>query len=397
MITQTRLKICKAGLVLLKLFLISVVAFTLIFIIWLASSGISVHEIIANYWKEIVPCGIGIAAAEFLIFWAGIICVYCTSVQLGIKIRVIGALVGFIPVANIIALIIIIRTVSAEIRFEKAKLLLNEKRHELHVCQTRYPILLVHGVFFRDYKFLNYWGRIPKELEKNGAKIYFGNQQSAASVENSGKELAERIREITDKTGCGKLNVIAHSKGGLDIRYAMSFCDIGDRIASVTTINTPHRGCKFAEYLLEKLPLGVQNKIADTYNTTMRKLGDPSPDFMEAVWDLTASACVRRDSIMTPPEGILCQSVGSKLNKASGGKFPLNFSYKLVRYFDGPNDGLVSEDSFRWGEKYTFLQTEGKRGISHGDMIDLNRENIPGFDVREFYVDMVRTLKEKGL
>lgn len=29
-------------------------------------------------------------------------------------------------------------------------------------------------------------------------------------------------------------------------------------------------------------------------------------------------------------------------------------------------------------------------------MIDLNRENIPGFDVREFYVNLVKDLKEKG-
>ena len=36
---------------------------------------------------------------------------------------------------------------------------------------------------------------------------------------------------------------------------------------------------------------------------------------------------------------------GSKLNRASGGKFPLNFSYNLVKYFDGENDGLVSENS----------------------------------------------------
>ena len=38
-----------------------------------------------------------------------------------------------------------------------------------------------------------------------------------------------------------------------------------------------------------------------------------------------------------------------------------------------------------------------KRGISHGDMIDLNRENIEGFDVREFYVGLVSELKAKGL
>ena len=29
-------------------------------------------------------------------------------------------------------------------------------------------------------------------------------------------------------------------------------------------------------------------------------------------------------------------------------------------------------------------------------MIDLNRENIPGFDVREFYVELVADLKQRG-
>ena len=89
--------------------------------------------------------------------------------------------------------------------------------------------------------------------------------------------------------------------------------------------------------------------------------------------------------------------MGSKLNRATGGKFPLNFSYPLVKYFDGANDGLVGEDSFRFGERYTFLTTTGKRGISHGDVIDLNRENIRGFDVREWYIKLVQELKEKGL
>jgi triacylglycerol lipase len=30
-------------------------------------------------------------------------------------------------------------------------------------------------------------------------------------------------------------------------------------------------------------------------------------------------------------------------------------------------------------------------------MIDLNRTNIPGFDVREFYVELVSDLKNRGL
>ena len=60
------------------------------------------------------------------------------------------------------------------------------------------------------------------------------------------------------------------------------------------------------------------------------------------------------------------------------------------------NDGLVAENSFPWGCDYTFLTTNTKRGISHGDMIDLNRENIKGFDVREFYVQLVAGLKKMG-
>ena len=42
------------------------------------------------------------------------------------------------------------------------------------------------------------------------------------------------------------------------------------------------------------------------------------------------------------------------------------------------------------------LSVSGKRGISHGDVIDLNRENFDGFDVREFYVQLVSDLKQKG-
>ena len=57
----------------------------------------------------------------------------------------------------------------------------------------------------------------------------------------------------------------------------------------------------------------------------------------------------------------------------------------------------LGEDSFKWGEDYKVLRNKYDRGISHGDMIDLNRENIKGFDVREFYVDLVSGLKARGL
>ncbi len=385
-----QLKICSFGVIALKIFLITVTILTVGGII---SAFFMIPDRLLT-WLLWILC---LSLAEFVLFWIGIISVYCTSVQLGIKIRVLGAVFGMIPILNLIFLIKIIRTTSMEVEFEKKKIQVNAARKEEKICETKYPVLLVHGVFFRDYKFPNYWGRIPKELELNGAEVYFGNQQSAASVEDSGKELVSRIKEIVKACGCQKVNVIAHSKGGLDIRCAVNQSDIGRYIASITTINTPHRGCEFAQSLLEKIPVKMQEKIAGTYNSAMRKLGDKNPDFMAAVNDLTADTCKKMDSGFGIPEGIFCQSVGSKLNKATNGKFPLNFTYNLVKYFDGPNDGLVSETSFEWGEKYTFITTDGKRGVSHGDMIDLNRENIDGFDVREFYVSLVADLKNRGL
>jgi triacylglycerol lipase len=256
---------------------------------------------------------------------------------------------------------------------------------------------MVHGVFFRDSRYFNYWGRIPKELEQNGAAIYYGNHQSAASIEKSGEELAQRIRELVAELGCEKVNVIAHSKGGLDCRYALSKLDIAPYVASLTTINTPHRGCLFADCLLTKVSPKVKDRMASAYNTTLKKLGDSDPDFLTAINQLTATRCADFNQRTSIPEGVYCQSVGSVLPKARGGKFPLNFSHHIVSYYDGENDGLAGERSFPWGERYICLRPQSNRGISHGDMIDLNRQNFDGFDVREFYVNLVSELKDRGL
>lgn len=341
--------------------------------------------------------GILIAVAmEAVVFWNGMIRVYLTSVQLGLKHRILAALCGWVPLVNIWYLGKIVRITSDEVEFETEKWELDEIRAESEICRTKYPILMVHGVFFRDYRYINYWGRIPRELQRNGAAVYYGCQQSAAAVEDSGKELAARIREIVEETGCEKVNIIAHSKGGLDSRAAIAHQGMGPYVATLTTINTPHRGCIFAEYLLGKVPQAARQKIADTYNATLRRLGDQNPDFLAAVTDLTASACEKRNALTPDDPGVVYESVMSYCRRAGHGKFPLNMTHPIVRHFDGKNDGLVSVDSAKWGSRFTLLEPCGKRGISHGDVVDLNRENIPGFDVREFYVELVADLKRRG-
>ena len=292
---------------------------------------------------------------------------------------------------------VIIKTTGQEVKMEKMRAKRNKKRAKQEICRTKYPLLMVHGVFFRDFEHLNYWGRIPEELEKNGARIYYGNHNSASAVRDSAEQLAARVHEIIDKTGCEKVNIIAHSKGGLDSRAMIALTDAAPYVASLTTINTPHRGCQFADYLLNIIPAKQQKAVEKAYNAGAAKLGDVNPDFLAAVHDLTFENCEKLNEEIVDDPNIFYQSVGSKLNKPMSGRFPLNFTYPLVKYFDGANDGLVGEESFPWGENYQFLTVEGKRGISHGDVIDLNRENIPGFDVREFYVQLVADLKNKGL
>ena len=387
------IKRCHIGIRILEVFLASttVIVLAMIFGLYTDAWDPGADPVL---WVFVLA---GLFLVELVLFWIGIIMVYISSLQLGIRTRVIGILCGWIPLINLLVLITIIRICRKEVTVEKKLALRDQKRESLQVCRTKYPILLVHGVFFRDSERLNYWGRIPAELKKNGATIFYGEHNSAAAVKDSALELEKRIEEIVQETGCEKINIIAHSKGGLDSRAAIALTGAGKYVASLTTINTPHRGCEFADYLLKEIPEAQQKTIASGYNTVAAKLGDKNPDFLAAVYDLTHDRCTARNEVIHDDPNIYYQSVGSVLRGASSGQFPLNFVYHLVKCFDGENDGLVGVDSFEWGESLTMLRNEvSGRGISHADMIDLSRENIEGFDVREFYVDLVSKLREKG-
>lgn len=387
---RRRVKTCNHGAVILAVFCASLIP------------SIIYHTILAfimipNSYLDLIYSSIFCAVASSIVFWNGIISVYCTSAHLGIRWRVLGALCGFAPILNLIVLAKMVEVTKdeVEVELEKEKIAADPALAEL--CKTKYPILLVHGVFFRDSKWFSYWGRIPRTLKAHGAKVYFGNHQSAIAIKDSAMELAARIKLVAERSGVGKVNIIAHSKGGLDCRYAISELGVAPYVASLTTINTPHRGCIFTERLLNAVPEKVKDGVATAYNVTLTDLGDESPDFISAVKDLTAEVCTELDAKMILPEGIYAQSVGSVMPNPKSGQFPLNLSYRYVKSFDGENDGLVGETSFKFGERYILLHPKGNRGISHADIIDLGRRDVPGFDVRGFYTELVRDLRDRGL
>ncbi|MBR3340044.1 MAG: triacylglycerol lipase [Clostridiales bacterium] len=393
-IAGSRLKVCSYGTTILSVF-----PFTLLVVVPAFIVSLFFHEELG--WPSIITYACVTLGLLNAYFWTGIILVYLTSKQIGISKRLIGIFCGMIPVANLFVLSWIVKISSREVREESERFWRNEARKALQICKTRYPILMVHGVFFRDSEHLNYWGRVPSELIKNGATVFYGGQESAGNVKTCALQIKKAIVQVLQETGADKVNIIAHSKGGLDSRYCICMLGMAPYVASLTTVNTPHRGCEFAEYLMNKAPEKLKDTVAAAYNKGAKALGDVNPDFVSAVTDLTKDGVARLNAEMAPMQhqfdGIFTQSFGSKLNHATSGKFPLNMSYHFVKHFDGFNDGLVGEDSFQWGSEYHFLTNKGLRGISHADMIDLNRENIDGFDIREFYISLVQGLKERGL
>lgn len=375
----------------LRIYLVS----TLLSVVYQLILGlVIIKEFSYQYIFNLITC-ISVLTATLYI---GSTIIYCTSSQLRLSLRILGICLGLIPIVNVIILILIVRKTNLEIQFESKKELLNQQRQSQQICKTKYPILMVHGIFFRDNGHFEYWGRIPDELQRNGATIYYGNQPSAASVPECAQILAKRIKEITQETGCEKVNIIAHSKGGLDCRYAMAFCGATPYVASLTTISTPHRGSLFADYLLEKVSQKNQKRICNAYNKTMNRMGEPEADLISAAQQLTTEYCTALDEQMPTPKDVLCQSFGSKLLIPRKGHFPLNFTGAVMtKKISQSNDGLVCEDSFSWGNRYTLLKPDSSIGLSHGDVTDFSRYNHPDFDVREFYVQLVSELKDHGL
>ena len=329
-----------------------------------------------------------------ILLWNGILRIFFTSRRLRLRLRVIMVLAMWVPVVNLLVLLHAMRLVHEEYDFECYKQSVRSVRAESDMCRTRYPLLLVHGVGFRDLRYFNYWGRIPRELARYGAAVYYGNQEAFATVAYNAGDIRKKIEGIVEETGCGKVNIIAHSKGGLDSRYAISNLGAAPMVASLTTINTPHRGCRFVDYAC-RLPEGLYRFIAGCFDRWFGRFGDSHPDFYTATHQFSTDLSRRFNETVPDMPGVFYQSYTSLMKDCLSDPL-LWLPYLLIRAVDGASDGLVTPESAMWGEFRGIVTNRKHRGISHGDMIDLKREDYRGFDVVEFYVKLVEELKHKG-
>lgn len=330
----------------------------------------------------------------FFLLLNGILRIFILSRRLSLTRRLLTVFLIWIPVVNLFLCIDTSKLVKQEYQYLCEKEALIRARPENTLCATRYPLLFVHGIGFRDFRYFNYWGRIPRVLKQNGAVIYYGNQEALGTAASNAEDIKQRILAILSETKCEKVNIIAHSKGGLDARYAISLLGMGPYVASLTTISTPHHGCRFVDAAC-KLPDGFYRFVASVFDKTFRHFGDRTPDFYTATRQFSTAYSAEFNQRAQNIDGVYYQSFASVMRHWYSDLL-LALPYLLVKATEGENDGLVSVSSARWENFQGVFRNRFSRGISHGDMIDLKRQDYRGFDVTEAYVTIISDLKKRG-
>ena len=255
-------------------------------------------------------------------------------------------------------------------------------------CRTRYPLLLAHGLNCRDHWPLDYWGRIPEALRAEGAVVYLGGQDAWGSVEDNARQLQAVLLRALEETGAEKVNLIAHSKGGLEARYLISCQGLADRVASLTTVCTPHHGSRTADRFLAHPAL---IRVLDgALRGFWRLAGDDAPRPSAAAESLSTAGAEVFNAACPDAPGVYYQSWGADLGDARDDKGMALLS-RFMGLADGATDGLVRPDSARW-TNYRGDVT----GVSHQDMTDTRQAQLSGFDPVEFYLAMAEQLQELG-
>ncbi len=261
--------------------------------------------------------------------------------------------------------------------------------------KTKFPVMLIHGAAFRDdIKLFNYWGRIPRALQVLGGDIYYSGQDAWGSIEANAETIKKNVLEVLSRTGSEKINLIAHSKGGLEARYMISSLEMGVHVASLTTISTPHHGSKLID-LVYNLPAFLFKFISFIVNLFFKILGDKNPDFYTACRQLSSIYSREFNKKNKDDPGVFYQSYAARM-KNPFSDILYFLPYLAVKIAEGDNDGLVAVASARHGEYKGIIEGKGIRGVSHADVIDLRRLNNRSFNILQLYTKIFEDLSERG-
>lgn len=291
---------------------------------------------------------------------------------------------------------------------------------------TVYPIVLAHGFNGSPE---NEWGvhsRVVSELQRDGHQIYIARVSPFRSVEVRGAELAAEIDLALAEFGADKVNIIAHSMGGLDSRFAITSLDMTDKVASLVTISTPHRGSYVADAALGLIPqfadvvvdaiatafarsftsdeLANDSSMRDAFSSLAESnaatFNSETPDSDKVYYQSWAGVSnVAR--IGNSADQIVCTEEGGKMYTspdASRDFMDLRLVPMAAIVAHGtdkiPNDGMATVASARWGDFKGCIPADHYDEI--GQVDDDAFDRATGFDAGAFYRTIAYDLATRG-
>jgi triacylglycerol lipase len=243
---------------------------------------------------------------------------------------------------------------------------------------ARLPLVLTHGLLGFDElsiagQRLEYFRGIRQRLERAGNEVHLVRLPPFGSVEARAEALARAL----DRIDARRVNVIAHSMGGLDARLVASRYGFADRIASLVTIGTPHRGTPLCDFgaLFDKDDLWLRQWL--------RAVGfDPL-----ALADLgPRRAATFNDKVEDAPEVYYASVLGAVRSDIERRRTPLALVHRWLRARAGDNDVLVPVSSQRWGDVISEIDAD------HWAQVGWSTR----FDAGAFYQELARELRARG-
>jgi triacylglycerol lipase len=121
----------------------------------------------------------------------------------------------------------------------------------------RRPVVLVHGILGTRQL---YWNLFRHRLEEAGFEVHevglpfvlLGDIRKAAGV------LAAEVEAVRERSGARRVDIVAHSAGGLVARYYVQLLGGARRVANLVLLGTPHHGT-VASFVLPILKVATQS------------------------------------------------------------------------------------------------------------------------------------------
>ena len=258
---------------------------------------------------------------------------------------------------------------------------------------TKYPIVFVHGVMLKDIWRIKAFGKIEGLVKKQGYSAFTADHDGFGSIENNAAQIKTYVERVLAQTGAERVNIVAHSKGGLDTLYMIDRLGMSEKIASVTFLSTPHRGSSVAD-VIYKLPRIIRGPIAFFINFWYRIFGDKHPDSLAVCRQLRASKedIVKLENLAAH-DGIYMQSFSTTLNR-SRDDFVMGIPLMISKHFENiPGDGMVTVESSKYGE-YRGNCTE--LSVSHSEIVGFMVKRKKKEQIYGFYIKLVEELAQMG-